>query len=239
MVYIRQLSVAFAILLAIDIYSEVTQNDTITYVTKPLLMPVLWLLFLLNVHDNLSVERRYLVIALIFSWFGDILLMQHRNDFFLFGLVSFLIAHISYIISFVVGLQSEGHALRRRLNLLNMFTTSIPFLAYVALMIYILFPHLNANTEETKGLLMPVVIYAFVVVGMAYTSYLRDHTAPGFWIVFGGAVLFVLSDSFLAFNKFVTPIPVPGLPVMFTYGLGQYLITVGTLKAANKKTKSG
>ncbi|CAF1476337.1 unnamed protein product [Rotaria magnacalcarata] len=178
-------------------------------------MPVLIVLFLLNAHNNLSLERRYLVIAFLFSWFGDLLLMQNRNDLFLFGLVSFLLAHISYIIAFMVRIQH----------------------AYIALMLYILSPKLNTNTEETKGLLVPVVLYTFVVVGMTYTSYLRDREAPGFWTVFVGAVFFVLSDSLIALNRFVMPLPTPGLFIMFTYGLGQYLITVGSLQVADKNVK--
>ncbi|CAF3564088.1 unnamed protein product [Rotaria socialis] len=200
-------------------------------------MPVLIVLFLLNAHNNLSLERRYLVIAFLFSWFGDLLLMQNRNDLFLFGLVSFLLAHISYIIAFMVRIQYGEPELRRQLTVSNMIIKSIPFLAYIALMLCILSPKLNTNTEETKGLLVPVVLYTFVVVGMTYTSYLRDRKAPGFWTVFVGAVFFVLSDSLIALNRFVMPLPTPGLFVMFTYGLGQYLIVVGSLQVANKNVK--
>ncbi|CAF4135667.1 unnamed protein product [Rotaria magnacalcarata] len=200
-------------------------------------MPVLIVLFLLNAHNNLSLERRYLVIAFLFSWFGDLLLMQNRNDLFLFGLVSFLLAHISYIIAFMVRIQHGKPKLRRQLTVSNMIIKSIPFLAYIALMLYILSPKLNTNTEETKGLLVPVVLYTFVVVGMTYTSYLRDREAPGFWTVFVGAVFFVLSDSLIALNRFVMPLPTPGLFIMFTYGLGQYLITVGSLQVADKNVK--
>ncbi|CAF3749704.1 unnamed protein product [Rotaria magnacalcarata] len=200
-------------------------------------MPVLIVLFQLNAHNNLSLERRYLVIAFLFSWFGDLLLMQNRNDLFLFGLVSFLLAHISYIIAFMVRIQHGKPKLRRQLTVSNMIIKSIPFLAYIALMLYILSPKLNTNTEETKGLLVPVVLYTFVVVGMTYTSYLRDREAPGFWTVFVGAVFFVLSDSLIALNRFVMPLPTPGLFIMFTYGLGQYLITVGSLQVADKNVK--
>ncbi|CAF2640013.1 unnamed protein product [Rotaria sp. Silwood2] len=218
-------------------YSETTQNHVIMWTVKPLLMPVLLVLFLLNAHNNLSLERRCLMIALIFSWFGDLLLMLHRNDLFVFGLASFLIAHITYVISFIVRLQHEGNALRQRLTMSTMLITSIPFLAYITLMLYILSPRLNTNLEETKGLLIPVVFYITIIVGMAYTSYLRNRKASGFWSVFAGAVFFVMSDTILAFNRFVTPLPTPGLFIMFTYGVGQYLITIGTLQVADKDLK--
>jgi uncharacterized membrane protein YhhN len=218
-------------------YSETVLNYAIMWTVKPLLMPVLLILFLLNAHKNLSVERICLVISLSFSCLGDLLLMQHRNNLFIFGLISFLIAHISYIISFIVRLRHEGDAMRQRLTISAMIVASIPFLAYIILMIYILYPKLNGNTVETKGLLMPIVFYTFIIVGMAYISYLRDRKSPGFWSVFIGAIFFVLSDSILAFNKFVAPLPAPGLFVMFTYGIGQYLITIGTLQVTSKDSK--
>ncbi len=237
MVYIGPLSLLFSILLVIAMYSETVLNYAIMWTVKPLLMPVLLILFLLNAHKNLSVERICLVISLSFSCLGDLLLMQHRNNLFIFGLISFLIAHISYIISFIVRLRHEGDAMRQRLTISAMIVASIPFLAYIILMIYILYPKLNGNTVETKGLLMPIVFYTFIIVGMAYISYLRDRKSPGFWSVFIGAIFFVLSDSILAFNKFVAPLPAPGLFVMFTYGIGQYLITIGTLQVTSKDSK--
>ncbi|UJR38302.1 hypothetical protein I4U23_030972 [Adineta vaga] len=200
-------------------------------------MPVLLLLFLLNSHHNLSTERLCLIISLVFSCLGDILLMQRRNHLFVFGLASFLIAHISYVISFIVRFRHEGEAFKRRLTISALIKTMIPFLAYIALMLYILCPKLHVDREETKGLLMPVVFYTFVIVSMAYISYLRDRKTPGFWSVFIGAVFFVLSDTLIAFNRFVMPIPVAGLFVMFTYGLGQYLITIGTLQTNTKYWK--
>ena len=238
MVYVGPLSALFSVLLVVEMYSETTENDVIMWVVKPLLMPVLLILFLLNAHNNLSLERICLVIALIFSCLGDVLLMQHRDDFFIFGLISFLIVHIAYVISFMVRFYHEGEALRRRLTVSALIIASIPFLAYSALMLYLLCPKLNANTEETKGLLIPVVFYTFVIIGMAYISYLRDRKAPGFWSVFAGAVFFVLSDSFLALNRFVVPLPAPGLVIMFTYGIGQYLITIGTLQITTKDWKT-
>jgi uncharacterized membrane protein YhhN len=238
MVYIGPLSLLFSILLAVDIYSETTLNYAIMWVVKPLLMPILLVLFLLNAHNNLSLERICIVIALSFSCVGDILLMQHRNDLFVFGLVSFLIAHISYVVSFMVRLHHDGAAKRKRLTVSAMIVALIPFLAYIILMLYIICPKMNENADKTKDLVIPVILYTFVIVGMAYISYLRDRKAPGFWSVFIGAIFFVLSDSILAFDKFVAPLPTPGLFIMFTYGVGQYLITIGSLQVTSKDSKT-
>ncbi len=238
MVYIGQLSLLFLVLLMMDMYSETTLNYAIMWTVKPFLMPILLLLFLLNANNVLRLERICVVIALSFSCLGDILLMQHRNDLFIFGLTSFLIVHISYVISFFVRLHHGRDSLKRRLTISAMIIIAIPFLAYITLMLYIFHPILNADTEETKGLFVPVAIYTCVIVGMAYLSYLRDRKTPGFWCVFVGVIFFVLSDTILAFNKFVVPLPTPGLFIMFTYGIGQYLITIGTIQVTTKDSKT-
>ncbi|CAF1684113.1 unnamed protein product, partial [Adineta ricciae] len=164
MAYVGSLSLLFAILLMAEIYGEITENYFIIWLSKPLLMPVLLLLVFLNAHHNLSAERFCLVISLSFSCIGDILLMQRRNHLFVFGLVSFLIAHISYVISFVVRLRHEGQELRRRLTISAMIVAIVPFLAYIALMLYVLCPKLQVDRDETKGLLLPVVFYIFIIV---------------------------------------------------------------------------
>lgn len=51
-----------------------------------------------------------------------------------------------------------------------------------------------------------------------------------FWLVFGGSVLFMVSDSVLAFNKFHSPIPWSGVLIMTTYIAGQFLIVRGLTK---------
>ena len=45
---------------------------------------------------------RIVVIALLFSWLGDLLLTGETERHFLFGLVSFLLAHVAYVIAFCV-----------------------------------------------------------------------------------------------------------------------------------------
>jgi uncharacterized membrane protein YhhN len=45
-----------------------------------------------------------------------------------------------------------------------------------------------------------------------------------------GAVLFIISDSLIAINKFVGDIPFPTLLIMSTYGVAQLFITKAYLK---------
>ena len=237
MSYVGVLTVFYYILLSVELYGETVQNYFIIWICKPLLMTVLFILFFLNAQKNLFIERICLLIALGLSCIGDILFIENRKDFFLYGVAVYLIVHLCYIISFIIRIKQEGKLLKQRLTYSSMIITSIPFFIYFIYFLSILYPKLDENFEETKDLLIPIVIYGFVIVGMGYISYLRGRKIPGFWSVFLGALFFILSDSLLALNKFVSRIPVPGLPIMFTYGIGQYLITIGTLQVTQKYAK--
>ncbi|CAF1243295.1 unnamed protein product [Didymodactylos carnosus] len=238
MSYVGVLTVLYYIVLSIELYGEIVQNFSIIWAVKPLLMPLLLILFLLNSQKNLLIERICLIVSLALSCIGDILFIKDRKDLFLYGISVYLIVHICYILSFIVLIKQEGKLLQQRLTFSSMIIPLVPFFIYLIYFLSILYPKLNNNSEETKDLLFPILIYGFIIVGMGYISYLRGRKIPGFWSVFLGALFFILSDSILAFNKFVSHIPVPSLSIMFTYGIGQYLITIGTLQVTQKYSKN-
>jgi uncharacterized membrane protein YhhN len=238
MYHVRSLSALFSILLLIELYGELSLNELLIWIAKPLLMPALLILFTLNCHRNPLIERICVMIALMSSCLGDVLLLFKTTDSFLVGLIAFLIAHISYIISFVARLRHEGDELRRRLTVSGMIISSVPFIAYCAYMLSIFCPVLYADREQRRKLLIPLVIYTLIIISMAYVSYLRDRKMNGFWPIFAGTIFFVVSDSILAFNKFIIDLPASGLSIMCTYGLAQYLITIGTLQVTSKDMKA-
>ena len=236
--YIGLLTIVFFTLLTIEVYGEINQDKTIMWYSKPLLMPTLIILFMLNGQKHWPIERICSILALIFSCLGDISLLKHREHLFMYGLVSFLTAHVSYIILFLAQIYYQRGGAIRFNRVPSMLASSIPFIAYIAFILYILYPRLTAPSEKSSSLLIPVVLYTIIIVAMAYVSYLRSPNSPGYWIVFIGALVFILSDSILAYDKFVKPLSIRGLHVMTTYGIAQYLITVGTLKATSKTSKN-
>ena len=64
---------------------------------KPLLMITL-LFYFVSATKSYPRWRFYVMAALVFSWAGDVFLIS--SDWFVAGLVSFLIAHIFYIIAY-------------------------------------------------------------------------------------------------------------------------------------------
>ncbi len=154
--------------------------------------------------------------ALLFSWLGDVLLMFQQKDplFFLLGLSSFLIAHIFYIIFFYrVGIEEKVRV--------NPWLLLIVAIYYIAL-ITLLSPHLG----EMK---VPVFIYGIVISFMfmlAMHMLSIKNKRVGQWMM-AGALLFVISDSTLAINKFYRGFEIAGVVVMLTYGLAQLFIIEG------------
>ena len=82
----------------------------------------------------------------------------------------------------------------------------------------------------------PVVVYALVLVVMALNGLFRlgRTNTISFWLVFVGAMFFMVSDSVLAINKFLTPLPYAGLLIMSTYISAQFLIIEGLIAHTRK-----
>jgi uncharacterized membrane protein YhhN len=54
-----------------------------------------------------------------------------------------------------------------------------------------------------------------------------------FYLVFSGAVIFLLSDSIIAINKFMVSVFYDRLLIISTYMIAQFLITTGLAEHAN------
>jgi uncharacterized membrane protein YhhN len=76
---------------------------------------------------------------------------------------------------------------------------------------------------------IPVLAYSLVLATMSLSAqnlYGLIQNKAYAWLV-PGTVLFVISDSLIAFNKFGHPIPDASFLIMGTYILAQYLIYEG------------
>lgn len=224
--FLAPVTLFYFCVLAAEIFAEITDDTEMIWISKPLLMPLLLVLFLTNGEKNQPKEKWFFAAALAFSLIGDVFLIFRRDELFVFGLASFLLAHLAYILSFSERIREADVAL------MNKLLSAIPFLLFVISFLWFLRPYILGN-EQTASLFTPVVVYASVISLMGYAALLRKNSVskPGFWMVFGGALLFILSDSCIAWNKFVSPLPHGGLIIMGSYGLAQYLMTYGTLKS--------
>jgi uncharacterized membrane protein YhhN len=90
----------------------------------------------------------------------------------------------------------------------------------------LLFNHLDIVLK------IAVFVYMVALLGMSAMALNRYKTVSkaSFNLVFYGSVLFVISDSLIAIDKFLTPIPNDRIFIMSTYIAAQYLIMRGILK---------
>jgi len=191
---------------------------------KPLLIPIIG--FGAYFYRKFPTQNT-LITALIFSWFGDVILLftDLGELYFIIGLVCFLISHIIYCILF-----NRQHNIRKKQNKPLFVIGSILIAFYLIGMVSILMPFLG-------DLEVPVILYASVISIMILFALkgLLVWKKPGNFIVFSGGFLFIISDSILAVNKFYAPVPKSSFFIMLTYLLAQYLIVVGILKLNPKE----
>jgi uncharacterized membrane protein YhhN len=212
----------FVLVLAINIAGIQLNNETVQWVTKPLIIPALAGYFLSQTSLFRTGSKNWILAALFFSWAGDVLLMfVPKNEvFFLAGLGSFLVAHIFYIVFF--------HQLRVREDVKPRALLLVIVVIYYATLITWLSPYL----AEMK---IPVYVYGLVISFMLMLAlhmlYIKNKAA-GKWLLLG-AVLFVVSDSILAINKFYKPIEMAGVLIMLTYGFAQLFIVKGGVRYLN------
>ena len=209
-----------------DLFAVYNGNESLRYITKPLLMPLLIIFFVFQTKDFLSPLKKWIVLALVFSWAGDVLLMfeSTNSNFFISGLVAFLIAHIFYILFYENVIRKEG--------LKKNYWWFLPVIIYYISLIYILSPNLG-------DMKLPVRIYGIVISYMLIqalqTGRIKDLGAATLMIA--GAVLFITSDSILAINKFYESFEYAGIAIMLTYGIAQLLITLGAVRYITSTSK--
>ena len=208
----------FFLALAADLVAIYLKNEMIRYFSKPLIIIFLIGYFASQLSNIESSLKKWVISALIFSCLGDILLLFEPGDsrFFLFGLSAFLMAHIIYIFFF--------HQVRIIENIRGKAWLLLPVAVFYAFIITWLSPCLG-------DMKIPVRIYTVVISFMfmlaLHMLFISNKRAG--WCMAGGALLFVLSDSLLAINKFYGSFEFAGIAIMLSYGFAQFLIVKGVI----------
>ncbi|MFD2638002.1 lysoplasmalogenase [Piscibacillus salipiscarius] len=166
---------------------------------KALPMVLMIIYALINLPKQRFFIHYAVVIGLIFSLIGDVTL-----HWFVIGLSAFLLGHIFYMAGFITKFKPS----------LVRGMTIVPLVIYS----YILGNGI-LNSLTDSSLSFPITLYIIVISAMAWTAIMTRNLYAAI-----GAVLFVISDSILAWNLFVTTIPLSSILVMSTYYSAQFLI---------------
>lgn len=188
-----------------------------SYILK--ILPLISLL-ILAVRNFKGKRRILLIMALLFCMAGDVLLDLDRSANFKPALVSFLIGHLFYIFLFLSG----GLDLRSRLPML------LVTLVYSLTVGFIL-------SSIDPEFLLPVFAYLTVISLMTLSAFsMKDFS----WLIAAGASVFMFSDTIIAVNKFLQPIPYSTVFNISLYYAAQILIVLGLIiKSRPLATKTG
>lgn len=208
--------IIFAVAMTVHLYASAKQNKKLRNITKPFLLSAL-LGFYVFAAENVSL---YVVLALVFSWLGDVLLMLHGTKWFAAGGVAFMVSHAFFIVSYF---DKINFAL---INPVVIVALGVVFAAAVAFIFSKLKPHLP------KMLFYPMFFYLLVNGTMNCFALFRMISAPSAATVITciGAFLFFISDSTLFFVRFKKDGRLKThFWVMLTYSIGELLIVSGLI----------
>lgn len=214
----RKETIIYFALGTLNVISGFAEIDWLNYLTKPLLMISLGIFYFLKTKNKFNFQDKMMLLALLFSCFGDTFLMfQSQNpNFFLFGLGSFLIAQVFYTIIF----KKQGK---------REFLKSLPFIFYSIILVYFLWSNIPSSFK------IPILGYTFAITMMGIMAIQRKVSLKSYLLVLIGAITFIASDSLIAINKFAFEIPFSGFWIMSTYIVAQYLIVEGIIWAKIEK----
>ena len=181
------------------------------YIFKPLTAALIILVALQARQATAPPYGRLVVAGLLCSLAGDLFLMLPR-DRFVAGLVSFLFAHLCYTAAFASGAWRPN------------VRAAAPLAAYGALMVWLLWPGLG----RLKAAVLAYVAVILLMAWAALCRWLGPEAGGGAAAAAAGALLFVASDSALAWGRFRGEFKGAQAVVLGTYFAAQWLIALST-----------
>lgn len=164
--------------------------------------------------------RLPIVLGLGLALAGDVFLMLH-SDYFLAGLASFALTHVCYLAAFASDVRLAPRGLPFAL-----------FGAVAAVVLAVLWPGLGAPLQ------VPVVVYTALLAAMAAQAAGRAKVlgTPAARLAAAGALVFLVSDSLLAIDRFRFPFEASRAAVLATYWVAQSLIALSVARYGSKES---
>lgn len=212
----------YLVIVIVNLYCCFHHHEKVRKVTKCFLMPFLALTYYVGCpKEKLS---KIIIIAIIFGCLGDVFLII--EGLFLLGVVSFLVGHLLYIITFLVETGIKNY---RK----NLFVFLLVCLVYVYLESEVLKYFRPAIIKA--GLWGPLFVYAIILGGLNISSAIYAYCYANFYSVltYIGSLIFAISDCILAKQVFLEKSKYQETFIMFTYILGQSLISFGMANKMN------
>ena len=194
----------------VNLISAFFFKEGVRKISKICLMPALFVFYFLGTEQILFV----VIAALIFSWAGDILLInKDKPIFFKLGLAAFLVSHIFYVIAFLV-LAGSVNILALIVSVLIAVPVGLAVLKLV-----------NADPPMK----IPVTAYSVVIFLMSISALQLMLARPDFAgiLIFAASLVYLFSDTFLAYLIFHTKPKHFNVITMIPYIIAQGGIVMG------------
>jgi len=134
--------------------------------------------------DYFKTSYYFLLVGLIFSWWGDLFLLWRHTILFFLGLVAFLLGHISYITAFLFA----------QIDIYLFLSAFLVFMVPAIGIAIWLSPNLGAMR-------IPVYVYILIITLMLSLA-IGVWASMGLWNLSLGALMFYISDIFVARDRF-------------------------------------
>ena len=207
----RRLLSAIYILYSIYLYLVFIGQDSADDALKSFLIPCL-AFFLYNLKNRRA--KLFLLGSILFSAQGDCFLIFNGKLFFLFGLGSFLMAHVFYCLIMVNYFENYSFFGKNK--------------GYVVFLLVYLLVFMTFLSPYLGDLFFPVLLYATVLAMMVFLALSLNVQFHGKHILIVlGAIFFLISDSLLGVSIFYQNFYKSHFFIMLTYLLAQSLLVYG------------
>ncbi len=178
-------------------------------------MLVLWYVLKTGVRSNIF------LLALTFSFFGDVFLLSEEASAFIAGLSSFLIAHYA---------RRSSKSVLIEFNMKKWLLCLLPFLLLLASLV-------TLTLNDLGSFLIPVIVYGLAIslMGSLSLKLFLSKKNGIHAIALTAAVTFVFSDSMIAVNKFHLQHESYSAVIIGSYGIAQMLFVLFMLKKEEEK----
>lgn len=222
----------FWLVAVIDVIAIIIEAQQLERLVKPALMGTLILYFIgkgQNVPAGLTV---LMVAALLFALLGDVFMFLNSSNplYLAYGMAAFMVMHLLYIILFNVAYVRRY----RKKVVVRRPILALPIIIYSAIIFDALI--LKGDYQSPQSWFSPVLAYGLYILiiclmGLSAQNRVMKTTTVSFWEVFGGVLLFMLSDTLIAFREFMHwELLFGDALIMITYILAQYLIVRGIIR---------
>ena len=214
-------TIVYTLIAILHVVGLCIESTALIQYTKPLIVVSLALYLTMSTLLKGRFHKRILA-GLIFALVGDILLLfvAKNPNYFSYGLAAFMFCHIFYISAFYLDFKSAPQLDKKGAKVAIIVCGIVSTLFFF---------YLRAHLGVMR---VPVLAYTLVISFMVMMAAFRNQRVNSFSFNFVllGAIIFMLSDAILAYNKFVFQFSYAELLIMVIYSTAQYFIIIGAVE---------